>query len=69
MAFNGYWLEREAILETATFKELAVYVLLGRLPSDPPVLVVASAANTAPAFAEVCSRSGSPVFSWCSGAD
>ncbi|MFI6406381.1 cysteate synthase [Streptomyces sp. NPDC050548] len=62
IAFNGYWPERGAHLETATFKELEAYAVLGRLPSDPPVLVVASAGNTAAAFATVCSRYRRPCL-------
>ncbi|MFK0024391.1 cysteate synthase [Streptomyces sp. NPDC090798] len=62
IAFNGYWPERGASIETATFKELEAYAVLGRLPSDPPVLVVASAGNTAAAFAAVCSRYRRPCL-------
>ncbi|MGO4748102.1 cysteate synthase [Streptomyces sp. 2MCAF27] len=62
IAFNGYWPERGAFLETATFKELEAYAVLGRLPDDPPVLVVASAGNTAAAFALVCSRYRRPCL-------
>ncbi|WP_331730051.1 MULTISPECIES: cysteate synthase [unclassified Streptomyces] len=62
IAFNGYWPERGAFLETATFKELEAYAVLGRLPSDPPVLVVASAGNTAAAFASICSRHRRPCL-------
>ncbi|MEV7193801.1 cysteate synthase [Streptomyces sp. NPDC093510] len=56
IAFNGYWPEKGAELETGTFKELEAYTVLGRLPEEPTVLVVASAGNTAAAFAAVCSR-------------
>ncbi|MFE2071164.1 cysteate synthase [Streptomyces sp. NPDC059467] len=62
IAFNGYWPERGAFLETATFKELEAWAVLGRLPSDPPVLVVASAGNTAAAFASICSRHRRPCL-------
>ncbi|MGW2050537.1 cysteate synthase [Streptomyces sp. NPDC001858] len=62
VAFNGYWPERGAFLETATFKELEAYAVLGRLPLDSPVLVVASAGNTAAAFAVVCSRYRQPCL-------
>ncbi|MGY0056175.1 cysteate synthase [Streptomyces sp. LZ34] len=62
VAFNGYWPERGGNLETGTFKELEAYTVLGRLPKDPVVLVVASAGNTAAAFASVCSRYGQPCL-------
>ncbi|MEU5031969.1 cysteate synthase [Streptomyces milbemycinicus] len=62
VAFNGYWPERGGHLETGTFKELEAYTVLGRLPEDPVVLVVASAGNTAAAFASVCSRYGQPCL-------
>ncbi len=57
VAFNGYWPEREATLETATFKELEAYAVLLRLPKrSDQVLVLASAGNTAAAFAYLCSQ-------------
>lgn len=57
IAFNGYWPERGAALETATFKELEAYSVLARLPREQPgILVVASAGNTAAAFATACSK-------------
>src|SRR5579883_28366 len=63
IAFNGYWLERGATLETATFKELEAYAVLARLPKQcKDVLVVASAGNTAAAFAAVCSQNQIPCL-------
>lgn len=62
VAFNGYWPEREAALKTGTFKELEAYTVLGRLPEVAPVLVVASAGNTAAAFAHVFSRHHMPCL-------
>ncbi|MFL6124156.1 cysteate synthase [Actinophytocola sp.] len=56
LAFNGYWPEKGAELETATFKDLEAYTVLGRLPAQSPTLVVASAGNTAAAFAAACSK-------------
>ncbi|MFG2761625.1 cysteate synthase [Streptomyces wuyuanensis] len=58
IAFNGYWPERGATLETCTFKELEAHTVLARMPQDSPVLVVASAGNTAAAFAAACSHYG-----------
>jgi cysteate synthase len=57
IAFNGYWPERGALCETATFKDLEASAVLARLPREADgVLVVASAGNTAAAFARACSR-------------
>ena len=57
VAFNGYWPEMGAAIETTTFKELEAYCVLARAPTmKDRVLVVASAGNTAAAFALVCSR-------------
>jgi cysteate synthase len=55
IAFNGYWPERSAALRTGTFKELEAYAVLSRIPHESDnVLVVASAGNTAAAFARAC---------------
>jgi cysteate synthase len=56
LVFNGYWPERGADLPSCTFKDLEAGAVLGRLPDRPPVLVVASAGNTAAAFAAGCAR-------------
>ncbi|MFD0279214.1 cysteate synthase [Kitasatospora sp. NPDC127111] len=56
VAFSGYWPERGAALATGSFKELEAQAVLARLPERPPVLVVASAGNTAAAFLRACSR-------------
>ncbi|MFE9411706.1 pyridoxal-phosphate dependent enzyme [Streptomyces sp. NPDC006704] len=58
VAFSGYWPERGATLTTGSFKELEAQAVLARLPERPPVLVVASAGNTAAAFQRVCSDQG-----------
>lgn len=62
IAFSGYWPDRGATLTTGTFKELEAFTVLGRLPPDPPTLVVASAGNTAAAFAWACSLHRIPVL-------
>jgi cysteate synthase len=63
IAFNGWWPERGARLETATFKELEAWTVLARLPPHSDgVLVVASAGNTAAAFARVCTVSAIPCL-------
>lgn len=56
VAFNGHWPERGAQSPTCTFKDLEAYTVLGRLPADPPVLVIPSAGNTAAAFAWAATR-------------
>ncbi|MFH8659216.1 cysteate synthase [Streptomyces afghaniensis] len=62
VAFNGYWPERGAQLPTCTFKDLEAYTVLGRLPADPPVLVIPSAGNTAAAFAWAATRHRTPCL-------
>jgi cysteate synthase len=63
VAFNGYWPERGASLETTTFKELEAWVVLSRLPErHEGVMVLASAGNTAAAFARACSMYQVPVL-------
>ncbi|MFI6374273.1 cysteate synthase [Streptomyces sp. NPDC050546] len=62
VAFSGYWPERGAFLTTGTFKELEAYTVLGRLPEAAPVLVVASAGNTAAAFAWAATLHRVPVL-------
>jgi cysteate synthase len=62
IAFNGWWPERGAALRTATFKELEAFAVLGRLaPEEPRTLVVASAGNTAAAFADACTVNDVPL--------
>ncbi len=63
IAFSGYWPERGAKLETATFKELEVCGVLSRMPAgDSRILVVASAGNTGAAFARACSEHDLPCL-------
>jgi len=63
ITFSGYWPERGATLETATFKELEVSGVLSRIPRGGfRALVVASAGNTAAAFARSCSENDIPCL-------
>ncbi len=62
VAFNGYWADKEAMLETGTFKELEAYTVLSRIPRHGKTLIVASAGNTAAAFAYVCSQNQIPCL-------
>lgn len=57
ITFNGWWPERKARMTTCSFKEMEAYSVCARLGDDlkEKVLVVASAGNTARAFAKVCS--------------
>jgi cysteate synthase len=62
IAFNGWWPERGAALRTATFKELEAFAVLARLaPDETRTLVVASAGNTAAAFADACTVNDVPI--------
>ncbi|MGW4651149.1 cysteate synthase [Kitasatospora sp. NPDC004289] len=51
VAFSGYWPERGCHMESGTFKELEAFTVLARTPADAGVMVIASAGNTAAAFA------------------
>ena len=56
ITFNGYYPAIGATMTTCSFKETAAYTVCGRTSEDEPrELVVASAGNTARAFAKVCS--------------
>lgn len=57
ITFSGYWPEKGALMTTCSFKETEAYSVCGRMDaSQSKVLVVASAGNTARAFAKVCSE-------------
>lgn len=63
IAFSGYWPERGALMQTCSFKETEAYSVCGRLPKDcKQILTVASAGNTARAFAKVCSENDIPLL-------
>ena len=56
ITFNGYYPAIGATMTTCSFKETEAYTVCGRTAEDEQrVLVVASAGNTARAFAKVCS--------------
>lgn len=62
ISFSGYWPERGVRMLTGTFKECEAYSVCGRMPAEyPKTLVVASAGNTARAFARVCSDNRIPL--------
>ena len=60
ITFNGWWPERGARMTTCSFKEMEAFSVCARLGDElkDKVLVVASAGNTARAFAKVCSDNG-----------
>ena len=63
ITFSGWWPKKGAYMETCSFKETEAYSVCGRLPENSgKVLVVASAGNTARAFAKVCSDNGIPLL-------
>ncbi|WP_407282939.1 cysteate synthase [Methanolobus sp. WCC1] len=64
IAFNGYWPEKEANLMTCTFKDLESFPTMQRIreQEEKRIMVVASAGNTARAFANVCSITGQPLL-------
>lgn len=62
IAFNGYWPERGAVLETATFKEYEATTVLARMAGQGGILTVASSGNTGAAFAWGCSRVRQPCL-------
>lgn len=63
ITFNGYWPEKGAFMETCSFKETEAFSVCARSGrKDGSVLVVASAGNTARAFARVCSENLIPLL-------
>jgi cysteate synthase len=63
ISFNGYWPERGARMLTCSFKELEAAASISRYLSEKRGrLVVASAGNTARAFAQICSQQNIPLM-------
>lgn len=63
VTFNGYWPEKGAEMKTGTFKECEAYSVCARANGfKDKVMVVASAGNTARAFARVCSENKIPLL-------
>lgn len=63
ITFSGYWPEIGANMTSCSFKETEAYSVCARLdPKQKQVLVVASAGNTARAFARVCSDNNIPLL-------
>ncbi len=62
ITFSGYFPKIGALMETCSFKETEAYSVCARLPEgNRRILVVASAGNTARAFAKVCSDNRIPL--------
>lgn len=63
ITFNGYFPKIGVRMSTCSFKETEAYSVCARLAADcGKVLVVASAGNTARAFAKVCSDNHIPLL-------
>ena len=63
ITFSGWWPEIGAKMTTCSFKETEAYSVCGRLgEANKKILVVASAGNTARAFAKVCSENNIPLL-------
>ena len=63
ITLNGYSPAHGAAMTTCSFKETEAFSVCGRMPEDEKrVLVVASAGNTARAFARVCSENNIPLL-------
>lgn len=63
ISFSGYWPKIGANMTTCSFKETEAYSVCARLSEqNNGVMVVASAGNTARAFAKVCSDNNIPLL-------
>ncbi len=63
ISFSGYWPKIGANMTTCSFKETEAYSVCARLSDqNKGVMVVASAGNTARAFAKVCSDNNIPLL-------
>ena len=62
ITLNGYSPKHGANMTTCSFKETEAYSVCGRMGDEKRVLVVASAGNTARAFAKVCSENNIPLL-------
>jgi len=63
ITFSGYWPEKDIEMSTCSFKETESYSVCARMDGQMnKILVVASAGNTARAFARVCSDNNIPLL-------
>ncbi len=63
VTFSGYWPQRGAFMKTCSFKETEAYSVCAHIPeNEKRTMIVASAGNTARAFARVCSENKIPLL-------
>lgn len=62
VSFNGYWPEKGAFIKTCSFKELEAFPTICKFRNSGKSLVLASAGNTARAFAHVAALTGVKVY-------
>ncbi len=64
ITFSGWWPEKAALMKSCSFKETEAFSVCGRMLPEMQnkVLVVASAGNTARAFAGVCAAHHIPLL-------
>jgi cysteate synthase len=62
ISFNGYWPEKGAFIKTCSFKELEAFPTIQKIKNSGKSLVLASAGNTARAFAHVSALTGVKVY-------
>ncbi|MCC8173399.1 MAG: cysteate synthase [Odoribacter sp.] len=63
ITFSGYFPEKGAFMQTGAFKECEAFSVCARVNQNhEKVMVVASAGNTARAFARVCSENNIPLL-------
>lgn len=63
ITFSGWWPEKGARMKSCSFKETEAYSVCARMDgTTDKILVVASAGNTARAFAKVCSENRIPLL-------
>ncbi|OIP01371.1 MAG: cysteate synthase [Bacteroidetes bacterium CG2_30_33_31] len=63
ITFSGWWPEKGGFNRTCSFKETEAYTVMARIGKDEKrIMVVASAGNTARAFAQVCSDNNIPLL-------
>jgi cysteate synthase len=61
--FNGYWPEKNASIETCSFKELEAYTVCARAPENfNGTFVMSSVGNTAKGFIKACSENNIPAI-------
>jgi len=63
IVFNGFWPEKNAFIDTCSFKELEAYTVCARTPENfSQTLVIPSVGNTAKGFIKACSENDIPAI-------